>query len=112
MAIVIEQFIKALFRLLEQGFDKLFSYNRQLTETFDYRNTMKNDSTSVQLKLQEQELQANGRQVKINQARNQENNQTSSSFFSFTSLIMGSPSYIEEHMPKIEKKKKKKRYRL
>lgn len=129
-----------LFQDAEQGFDKLFSYNRQLTETFDYRNTMKNDSTFVQLKLQELEFQAKGRQVKINQARNQENkycvnfdnketnnqlfkedtriitdqenNQTSSSFFSFTSLIMGSPSYIEEHMPKIEKKKKKKRYRL
>ncbi|MCL3850933.1 DUF5712 family protein [Parabacteroides sp. GYB001] len=140
-----------LFQDVEQGFDKLFGYNRQLTESFDYRNTMKNDSTFRQLKLQEQELQANGRKAKINQAKNQknkycvnfdnketnnqlfkedihiitnqenklpintpfnqENNQTSNSFFSFTSLIMDSPSYIEEHMPKIEKKKKK-RYRL
>lgn len=43
-----------LFQQAEQGFDKLFNYNRQQSESFDYRNTMKNGSISEQLKLQEQ----------------------------------------------------------
>ncbi len=43
-----------LFRQAEQGFDKLFSYNRQLSESFEYSNTMKNGSMDD--KMQEQEL--------------------------------------------------------
>lgn len=43
-----------LFQQAEQGFDKLFGYNRQQSESFDYRNTMKNAAISVQLELQEQ----------------------------------------------------------
>ncbi|GHV22530.1 hypothetical protein FACS1894174_07270 [Bacteroidia bacterium] len=31
----------ALFENAEKGFDKLFGYNRQLSETFEYYNTMK-----------------------------------------------------------------------
>ncbi len=30
-----------LFQQVEQGFDKLFSYDRQQSESFDYHNTMK-----------------------------------------------------------------------
>lgn len=45
-----------LFQQAEQGFDKLFGYNRQQSESFDYRNTMKNGSISEQIELQEQEL--------------------------------------------------------
>ena len=45
-----------LFRQAEQGFDKLFSYNRQISESFDYCNTMKNGSIDDKLKMQEQEL--------------------------------------------------------
>ena len=33
-----------LFQQAEQGFDKLFGYNRQQSESFDYHNTMKNGS--------------------------------------------------------------------
>lgn len=40
-----------LFQQAELGFDKLFSYDRQLSESFDYHNTMKNGSTSEQLEL-------------------------------------------------------------
>ena len=47
---------KNLFQQLEQGFDKLFSYQRQLTETFEYCNTMKNGSISEQLKMQERQI--------------------------------------------------------
>lgn len=45
-----------LFQRTEQGFDKLFDYNRQQSESFDYRNTMKNGSISEQLELQEQNI--------------------------------------------------------
>ena len=43
-----------LFQQAEQGFDKLFGYNRQLTESFEYANTMKNGSIFEQIELQEQ----------------------------------------------------------
>ena len=46
-----------LFQQAEQGFDKLFSYNRQLLESFEYTNTVKNGSMDDKLKMQEQELQ-------------------------------------------------------
>jgi len=42
-----------LFWQAEQGFDRLFSYNRPLTESFEYYNTMKNGSISDQLNMQE-----------------------------------------------------------
>ena len=45
-----------LFRQAGQGFDKLFSYNRQLSESFEYSNTMKNGSIDDKLRMQEQEL--------------------------------------------------------
>ncbi len=45
-----------LFQQAEQGFDKLFSYDRQLSESFEYANTMKNGSIYKQLELQEQNV--------------------------------------------------------
>ena len=45
-----------LFQQAEQGFDKLFGYNRQLSESFEYANTMKNGSISEQIELQEQNI--------------------------------------------------------
>ena len=62
-----------LFRQAEQGFNKLFSYNRQETETFEYCNTMKNDSIYEQFKLQEQDIQSCERKTELNRERNQEN---------------------------------------
>ena len=56
-----------LFQQVEQGFDRLFGYNRKKIESFDYHNTMKNGSISEQLKQQEQELQSNERKTGINQ---------------------------------------------
>ena len=47
-----------LFLQLEQGFDKLFNYNRQPKESFTYRNTMTNGSISEQFKLQELDSQS------------------------------------------------------
>lgn len=46
-----------LFQQTAQGFDKLFGYNRQLAESFEYVNTMKNGSINNKLKTQEDELQ-------------------------------------------------------
>ena len=45
-----------LFQQAEQGFDKLFGYNRQLSESFEYANTMKNGYISQQLELQNQDF--------------------------------------------------------
>lgn len=44
-----------LFQQVEQGFDSLFNYDRQLTETFEYCNTIKNGSIADQLKMQQRE---------------------------------------------------------
>ena len=52
-----------LFRQAEQGFDKLFGYNRQLTESFKYYNTMKNGNISDQLKMQEQAIKQENMQI-------------------------------------------------
>ena len=45
-----------LFQQAEQGFDRLFDYNRQLSESFKYANTIKNGNIDDKLKMQEQEL--------------------------------------------------------
>ncbi len=47
---------KNLFQQAEQGFDKLFGYKRELTESFEYCNTMKNGSISEQLNIQERQI--------------------------------------------------------
>ncbi|MFV0537991.1 MAG: DUF5712 family protein [Dysgonomonas sp.] len=47
---------KNLFQQAEQGFDKLFGYKRELTESFEYYNTMKNGSISDQLDMQERQI--------------------------------------------------------
>lgn len=48
----------ALFENVEKGFDRLFDYNRQLSETFEYCNTMRNDNMTDKLRIQERELKA------------------------------------------------------
>jgi len=47
---------KKLFQQAEKGFDKLFSYDRKLSEYFEYYNTMKNGSITEQIKMQEQHI--------------------------------------------------------
>ena len=61
-----------LFQRTEQGFDKLFDYNRQQSESFDYRNTMKNGSISEQLELQEQNITGEKKKATF-QSREKEN---------------------------------------
>ena len=62
-----------LFQQAEQGFDKLFGYNRQLSESFEYSNTMKNSPISEQVKLQEQNIQSSERETEVNQDGNIDN---------------------------------------
>jgi len=67
----------SLFESAEKGFDRLFGYNRQLSETFEYCNTMKNGSIADQLKMQERELNSPQQSDKvINQAIDKSINQS------------------------------------
>lgn len=60
-----------LFKNAEKGFDKLFDcYNRQLSETFEYYNTMKNSQIPEQLELQKQEIESYKRKERANQENN------------------------------------------
>ena len=62
-----------LFQQAELGFDKLFGYDRQQTESFDYQNVMKNCSISEQLNLQKQDIQSDERKIEVDQNSNIEN---------------------------------------
>ena len=113
-----------LFQQAEQGFDKLFNYNRQPIESFDYHNTMKNGTIFERLNLQGREIQSSERKVEIsldsnkensysinleNKAvNNQKNSQTLNSFLSFISSGADYMTNLEEQTPKLKKKKKKK----
>lgn len=70
-----------LFQQVEQGFDKLFDYDRQRSESFEYYNTMKNGSIYEQFKLQEYELQSSERKTEIDQDKNPENMKASNQIF-------------------------------
>ena len=126
-----------LFQQAEQGFDKLFDYNRQLSESFEYANTMKNGSIDEKLKMQERELkepkqyftgenkkevhQSSEKENKIScnldskqehkLSYNQQNNGNSDSLLSIFSLGDGNnydATSAEELQAKKLKKKKKK----
>ena len=113
-----------LFQQAEHGFDKLFNYNRQPIESFDYHNTMKNGTIFERLNLQGREFQSSERKVEISLDSNQENSysinlenkavnnqknsQTLNSFLSFISSGADYMTNLEEQMPKLKKKKKKK----
>lgn len=62
-----------LFQQAERGFDKLFGYNRQQPESFNYHNTMKNGSISEQLELQNQVF-TDEKKKEIFQSSEKENN--------------------------------------
>ena len=113
-----------LFLQLEQGFDKLFNYNRQPKESFTYRNTMTNGSISEQFKLQELDSQSCERKIAISQDSNQENlfsvnlenkeasNQKDSQVyntFNIFGLAGTYSSFYEEQILKSPKKKKKRK---
>lgn len=124
-----------LFQQAEQGFDKLFSYNRKQTESFDYQSIIKNGSTFEQLKVQEQGILSSERKAEINPDSNQEsllsinleNKKTTNYTFNTESNIATQQEYnvfinlfsnatLESNFPhnyeKQTKKEKKKRRKL
>ena len=123
-----------LFQQTEQGFDKLFGYNRQQSESFDYHNTMKNGSIFEQLDLQAQTFIGEKKKdtfqpsekenniscnldskIQNKHSYNQQNNNGGDSLLSIFSLGDGN-SYnaiqAEELQTQRRKKKKKKRHQL
>ena len=129
-----------LFQRAEQDFDKLFGYDRQLSESFEYANTMKNGSIDEKLKMQERELkepkqyftaekkkeifQSNEKENIIScdldskadnkQSYNQQNNSGGDSLLFILSLRDGNnydATSAEELQTQKHKKKKKKRIR-
>ena len=120
----------SLFQKAEQGFDKLFDYNHQLSESFEYANTMKNGSISEQIELQEQNFtgekkkeifQSSEKENMISynldskqnnkHAYNQQNNSGGDSLLSIFSLGDGNnynTSQAEDLQTQKRKKKKKK----
>ena len=119
-----------LFQQAEQGFDKLFGYDRQQSESFDYRNTMKNATISEQLELQEQNIAGENKKETFQSsekeniiscnpdskkdtkhAYNQHNNSSGDSLLSIVSLGDGNnynATSAEELQAQKRKKKKKK----
>jgi len=117
-----------LFENAERGFDKLFGYNRQLTETFEYCNTMKNGSIAAKLQMQEQELKIPDQSVEIainrsfdksiNQPITKSNNysnelSSAASLFSIfpSATDMNNNHEEEQFLWKLRKKKKGRRIR-
>lgn len=71
----------ALFENVEKGFDKLFSYHRQLSEKFEYCKIMKNGPVMDKLLTQERELNTHeiffvGEKKKIVDAKTDKNVKT------------------------------------
>jgi len=115
----------SLFENAEKGFDKLFGYNRQLTETFVYCNTMKNGSMETKLQMQEVELKMSEQSVDIvindsidwskAQSNSYSNNQSgvSSLFSIFPSANDSSQDpRDEQNLLKLKKKKKRRGLRF
>lgn len=119
-----------LFQQAEQGFDKLFDYNRQHSESFDYHNKMKNGSISEQLELQAQTFIGKKKKeifkssekenniscnldskVENKHSNNQQNNNGSDSLLSTFSLEVDftlSSTLLGEQKSKPQKKKQRK----
>lgn len=113
-----------LFLQAEQGFDKLFSYNRQLSESFEYQNTMENGSVTEQLNMQERQICNEKENIQagmntIMQAKKNENKIENKQTFnlpnwdlrSMFNLFNLEPSNNEGQTPIKRKKKLKRRFR-
>jgi len=113
-----------LFENAEKGFDKLFGYNRQLTETFEYCNTMKNGNMDAKLQMQDVELRTQEQSVEpaiddsvdksINQPHAQSKSHTNkqsglSSLFSVFRSANDSSQDQEDEQNLLKLKKKKNR---
>lgn len=118
-----------LFENAEKGFDKLFGYNRQLSETFKYCNAMKNGSIETKLQTQEQELKISDQSVdiaindsfdkSINRSKAQSNSHSNkqSAMYSLFSIFPSANDSSqdprdEQNLLKLKKKKKRRGLRL
>ncbi|MDD2951921.1 MAG: DUF5712 family protein [Parabacteroides sp.] len=119
-----------LFQQAEQGFDNLFGYDRLLSESFEYHNTMKNGSISKQLELQQQNFTGENKKevfqssekenmISCNldskkenkHSQNQQNNSSGDTLLSISSLGDGNnydATQAEDLQAQKRKKKKKK----
>lgn len=117
---------KNLFQQVEQGFDKLFGYKRELTESFEYYNTMKNGSIYEQLNMQERQISDERKNTDMQistsadiQKEKTENKIENKQTFNFPDLGLSSAlglltpdpnnSNEEQQIPMKRKKKKPKR---
>jgi len=110
-----------LFQQVEKDFDKLFGYNRQLSETFEYCNTMTNGTVTYKLQIQKRELKelelniAGEKKKENNFSNNTENKHDSSLVdLGFPSLFSILPSAsdinpVDEQQPLKSERKKKRR---
>ena len=100
-----------LFKQAEQGFDKLFNYNRPLTESFEYYNTMKNGSITDQIKMQEKTIsQSQDNQQNVVSGERKKEQAVSSPDVGLSSvfgILTPEPSNCNEEQP-IKRPKKKK----
>lgn len=62
-----------MFQQAEKGFDNLFNYNRPISESFEYYNTIKNGTITEQLEIQERQI-TNERKNTETRANRQRNN--------------------------------------
>jgi hypothetical protein len=100
---------KNLFQQAEQGFDRLFNYDRQLSESFEYYNTMKNGSIPEQLKMQEREIKETTphNTVSDEKEKKQAVSPTDLGLSSALGILTPEPSNTNEEQP-IKRPKKKK----
>ena len=89
-----------LFQQAEIGFDKLFNYNRLLTESFEYYNVMKNGSIMNQINMQERMDEF------INSLQHDAMNSVSQSSSQLVSLRTGEPISQSAIQKKQEEEKK------
>lgn len=120
-----------LFENMEKDFDKLFGYNRQLYETFEYCNTIKNGSMTDKIRIQEQEVKApitiagekkketenvqvgkHADMIENKFANKQDFNSADLGLFSVFSLLTPDTNNKEEEQIPMKKKKKKPTWRL
>ena len=95
-----------LFQQIEKGFDNLFYYNRQQTESFNYHNTMKNGSLSEQIEVKEQNICSDEKKNIIPDCKleskssfNLQNKQTNKSSFNMDSKTKSDIPYRQGNNP-------------
>lgn len=106
---------KNLFQQAEQGFDRLFNHKRELTESFEYYNMMKNGSISDQLKMQERQIKQEATRIQstpqntVSGEREKKQAVSTPDLSSVFGILTPEPSNGNEEQPIKSKKKKPKR---